>query len=259
MATTLLVFHHIPKTAGTSLRDLLRRNYAPGALVELEPGRSSEWWASWYRGLTRPERRSLECIVAHGANKVLPTLIEEGVEFRVITLLRDPVELCASKYYYTRELAELEGEDFGNLVGRLLVEREFGLADIFSRLGGGSPHVSELHALLAGFFNGQARQLLTPFGGLGMDFVRGAEAFTKASTLARVLDMYLVGVVERYEASIRHFAAELGWSHVEVERRNITRSRLEALPVDSETAELVRAYNAVDAALHQQILARFPP
>lgn len=259
MATTLLVFHHIPKTAGTSLRELLRRNYAPGTLVELEPGKSHEWWAGWYRGLAPTERRSLECIVAHGANKVLPTLIEEGVEFRVITLLRDPVELCASKYYYTRELAEVDGEDFGNLVGRLLVEHDFGLADIFSQLGGGSAHVSELHALLAGFFNGQARQLLTPFGGLGMGFERGTEAFTKAETLARVLDMYLVGVVERYEASIRYFAAELGWSHVEVERRNITRSRLEAPPVDAETTALVRAYNAVDTELHQQVLARFPP
>ncbi|MFO0566289.1 MAG: hypothetical protein U0263_11540 [Polyangiaceae bacterium] len=63
----MLIFHHIPKTAGTSFVDLLRQNYSEAELLcpydESAGGAEREW----YEVLLREHPR-LRCVAAHSSS-----------------------------------------------------------------------------------------------------------------------------------------------------------------------------------------------
>src|SRR5882762_4182849 len=156
---TMLLFHHITKTAGTSLLAVIRKNYGADELHEFygETDDPAALWRTWFRSLSAQARRALRCVASHTAQFLIPVLLEEGVEFKVITLLRDPVERCISLYYFTRELAAQNEQGLGGFTGRALLEQNWSLDDIYRTLGGGAPGTSPLHGKFPAFFNGQTR------------------------------------------------------------------------------------------------------
>lgn len=90
----MLIFHHIAKTAGSSLLEILRRNYQPHELLELYgPNRDSvDWYQTFYNSLTSTKKASIKCITAHTAHFIMPVLAKLEQPFRVFCLLRDPVD-----------------------------------------------------------------------------------------------------------------------------------------------------------------------
>ncbi len=102
----LLVFAHIRKTAGTSLRRVIAGNYSHARYRHLyvsvpktdEHAPLHDWYRELYHErLTQKERARLVCIASHSANYLLPALDRP---FRVITMLRDPVDRVLSRYYF---------------------------------------------------------------------------------------------------------------------------------------------------------------
>jgi hypothetical protein len=83
-----LVFLHIPKTAGMTLRAVIRHNYPPDSVCEVERGADP---------LVPPQRlASVRAVVGHIPFGAL------GIEADTITLLRHPVDRLVSLYYYIR-------------------------------------------------------------------------------------------------------------------------------------------------------------
>jgi uncharacterized protein Yka (UPF0111/DUF47 family) len=90
-----LVFLHLPKTAGMTLRGILERVYAEFG-VEFLTNRGGELRAFARRPLA--ERRRVALLAGHipwGAQAAIPGA-------RAITVLRDPVERVISFYHFTR-------------------------------------------------------------------------------------------------------------------------------------------------------------
>lgn len=103
----LLVFVHLPKSAGTSLNDLLRSVYGNRFL---NVSNHREAWAD-----RRPDPKRILCLAGHfpygwhrelGANGTPDWPREglfEGREIRYVAIVRDPLERVMSFYRYARK------------------------------------------------------------------------------------------------------------------------------------------------------------
>lgn len=97
----MLVFIHINKTAGRTVRYILRSSFGPRH-CEVEP-----WHAPWTgppfsaNDLQRLRRLypRLESIAGHRVRGHVD-LQENGTEFQYFTFMRDPLKTCASRFQY---------------------------------------------------------------------------------------------------------------------------------------------------------------
>lgn len=249
----ICVFHHIPKTAGSALREILQKNYPGDAFVDhYGPPNPKDlaFYREYVKTMPRDERL---CIASHGAANALPVLEDEGLDFRAIVVLRDPVERAISLYWFVQTLPE-SNAGRGVRVARAIRENEWSLRDVFENLGGSRPEESPLHRDFSVFFDFQTRSFLEPWQSLD-DLAFTPEAHTDA--VARVRDLlarhYVAGVQERFPDTVKKFASALGWSlpfRASKKKVNVGSTRPKAADLDADTLALVRRYNASDAALH---------
>lgn len=97
----MLVFIHINKTAGRTVRYILRSSFGPRH-CEVEP-----WHARWtgppFASRDMPRLRKLypklESIAGHRVRGFVD-LRENGTEFKYFTFMRDPLKTCASRFQF---------------------------------------------------------------------------------------------------------------------------------------------------------------
>lgn len=253
----LVIFHHIPKAAGTSLLSLLRQNYPDGELLELygrggpPPPVNPAGFTKLLQEIGPAEWEKVRCIAGHSANFAIP-VIEQPYE--LFSLIRDPVDRVISLFHYLRERPEWDG--VGGLAGSLIRENDWSLADILRRFEGELPIEEGDHQVFANFFNGQTRAILSahfpvdrriPMEG------RPAVHTEFEPVLDRVLsDHYVLGPADRYAESVKRFASEFGWKHTPVTHVNVTAGRPAAADLPPELVELIRDSNAVDQDLYER-------
>jgi hypothetical protein len=97
----MLVFVHINKTAGTTVRYILRSSYG-ARHCDVEP-----WEGTWSdRPFSTPDllrvRRIYPHLVSIAGHRITgqEELQAPGIDFRYFTFLRDPVAMCASRFQY---------------------------------------------------------------------------------------------------------------------------------------------------------------
>jgi hypothetical protein len=266
----LLVQHHIPKTAGTSLRQIARANYRPSEVEDIETlfgvGRIRPDWR-WsrairrygdaYHSLPREHRERVRCFIGHTAPLLLPAVDDRPV--RAFTMLRDPVERVISLWSHAQWLVDHGHPTAWAPLVAAMRERRWSLADAYRELGDGRDARQPEDAVFAHLFNEQSRQVLlgvldprdVPFtADEGRLDPYRRRAFEFLSTA------YVVGAQERFSQSARLFADSFGWRRVFVPRVNVRRAAIE---VDDETRSLIRDHNRLDAELHRHYLEQLAP
>lgn len=106
---SLLVFVHINKTAGTTLRQILRSSYG-ARHSDVEP-----WHGPWEDPpFSTPDLRRvrrlyprLASIAGHRVTGYTE-LEEPGTEMRYLTVLREPIAMCASRFQYQLDYRKKE-------------------------------------------------------------------------------------------------------------------------------------------------------
>jgi len=258
----VLIFHHIAKTAGSSLRRVLKANYKRRELLECYgPNRASvDWYDTYYHSLPYRRKAAIKCIAAHSAHYLMPVIDRP---FRVFSMLRDPVDRAISLYYFTKGLAH-QGETKGGIgarIGREIERLGWGLEDIYLNVGVKDWGLAEERQVFAPFFNGQSRVILAPHRTLAdlPFYTETTEAVISfESTLDELLERhYVVGVTEHYEESMALFAETFGWRHVFVERKNTTRQRPRGKEIPADLAMLIRSFNQMDQHIHQRYMSLF--
>ncbi len=128
----LLVFVHINKTAGTTLRYILRSSYG-ARHCDVEP-----WHGAWSdppfstADLQRVRKLypRLASIAGHRISGHVD-LEEPGTDFRYVTFLREPIALCASRFQY-----QLEYRKKQDLVFEEWIEKDWVRDAQTQRIGG---------------------------------------------------------------------------------------------------------------------------
>ena len=241
----LVVVHHIEKTAGTSLRHMVRENLPPADLergpdllsLRYAPDEAARWYRDWYAALDSERRARLCCVMSHSAGHLLPELDDP---FEALVLVRKPVDRVLSFYFHKRR----------NNLRRRGADAPFNLLEkVYETLGR-----DRAPKAWRQFFNWQSRSLLALFHDVS-DFPVSAGPSPDADLLrarlrAIVEDVFFPGVQDRFEQYLALLSTRFGWKVVN--RRSKSNPDPEGpSQLPPETIDLIRAYNWLDAELYE--------
>ena len=219
----ILVFLHIPKTAGSTLVSFLEREYGPGAVLDLYDSTFGDEVAA----LTPEEIGRIRVVAGHfyfGVHERLPG------PCHYLTFLRDPVERVVSHYRFVQRQPEHYLHEAASTLSLPEYVRSCGTAE---------PNNDQTR-LLAG------RKLASGDGGSSRAMLPLAK---------RNLDRHaVIGLTEAFDASLLLMRRVFDWSRPFYVSRNIG-DRREL--VDPDTRELILSHNELDAELYRYGRERF--
>ena len=217
-----LIFLHVPKTAGSTLRPIIDRHYAAGVICKLDVlPRDLEIF------LNLPEQakskiRVLEGHLQFGLHEHLSVPVD------YVTMLRDPVDRIISMYYWI----------LGNqthVLNKLV--KSMSLAD-FAR--------SEFEITT----NHQTKLI----SGLTENFSADALSVAKNNLTSHITAF---GLNEKFDESLILFKSLLGWKRVFYVRRNVTKNRPHRGEPPDSTIQVIKKHNALDMELYEFARNRF--
>lgn len=230
-----VLFLHIGKTAGATMRRALRRQFPDRLVMELRapsvrPGRLRRDGAmEHFASLPERDRSRPRLIVGHftyGLHEAVPR------PSTYVTLLREPTALVLSQYHHVRRHP-----------GHLLHEQAKAYPDLRSYVASG---------LSLEMDNSQTRALAgdttTPFGGCNTDMLEAAKVHLDGA-------FGVVGITERFDESLVMMREAFGWDRLRYVPINVDRTRRD--PPSPADLELVRSRNALDLELYAWAMRRF--
>ncbi|MCS3678768.1 hypothetical protein GGP72_003046 [Salinibacter ruber] len=225
MSSSPLIFVHIPKTAGTTLRHVLRKQYGRERMTNVR--------ALCNETLdTRMQETDREGL---GRNRVLLGHMIYGAHRHLsgspiyISMVREAVDRVVSDYYYVRRTPS---HDFYDPV----VSDNYSLDD-YVRSG------------ITVYTNNIQTRMLS---GVGCDVPFGKctrEMLSQAKENIES-DFAVVGITERFEESIILMKRRFGWGIPIYITRNRTSGRPSRPEISDSTRALIRDYNALDVELY---------
>ena len=210
------LFLHVPKTAGSSIRTLLKQNYAADAMIAFSGDLKS---VEWYRAAPVAVRARHALVHGHFQHG-----LHEGVgDYTYFTFLRDPVDRHFSDYHFLKRYE-------AHPMHAAIASGEIGLQDwagIFER----HPMYRNI---TTGYISGE-----------------GAKRQADRASLERAKfnlrrDFTFCGLTERFDESVLILARRLGWRSIFYLTKNVSADR--AVPDDLH--ERTRAHLALDYELY---------
>lgn len=210
-----LVSIHIPKTAGTSFRNVLKAVYGKKSVVRFDirsGGKKIEVEQKQLK--TRKLSDNIRVIHGHFRYRDLVELVEIDEGIPVVTWMRDPVDRVISNYYYLAEILSKE-----------LQEEKKGL-NILAKMQ---------RNLIEYARNEISRNRMHKFlDGMAVDKFK------------------FVGIQEHYEEDLIDLMNTLGIDTFPNYHVNVTGRKYD---VSQETIEEIKTLNALDMALYQDALS----
>ena len=245
------VFQHTTKTAGTSVRAVVYRNYAAELRFENRPDLPSKYakelpeiYRGLYDALTDDERARLVWAASHSAAFFIP-YVERPV--RGVTVVREPLDRTLSRFWFGEKAKQKSLE--------MLAER---LRELMADTNGPTGMLGKVRE----YSNPQSRWLLAPFHDVGELSVvprSDADAGLWRERLVTHLDetYHLLLLQHRLEESIERLARLCGWtiSSVPHLRHNMARPAPEEVPLSLR--EQIYAANWLDVELFRYASMRF--
>ena len=221
----VIVFYHLPKSAGTTLNRILRHNYRRDEMAESGPN-TQEFVAelkTW-----PPERlaaiRFLQGHYPWGLHEMLPQ------RARCFTLLRDPVERVLSHFYHAQR------------------QPDYFLYDLIRDNNGSLPELLASGIPLM-MNDGQVRLLSGVYADPPMGEVTEAML---ATAIANLRACAVVGITEQFDLSLVLLQRAFGWRFIGYRPVNVGHNRPPTREISAETLEAVRHYNRMDALLYEE-------
>lgn len=185
-----LISLHIPKTAGTSFRNILKDVYGDSRVARLDIRSEIELNGKVFKGSTL----SNKIRVIHGHFKYfrLMNKFEIAPDVPMITWFRDPVERVISNYYYLNNILMGKYGDSEKMV------------NLFNRMIKTLPQYAE--------YEGNRNRM---------------SKFLEGTDPERFL---FIGLTDHYEEDLEHLAKILNWEGFSIRKQNITGNKPEVEP-----------------------------
>ena len=217
----MLIYVHIPKTAGTTMMEVLKQNYGQGYFRLKNEGRRLKWQKK-----SDEVKNAVTCLAGHfayGIHEHIPT------ECQYVTFLRNPVERILSLYYYVRH----KNHQLAPMLNQLTVG-EFVESKTISDTNNG------MVRFLAGRSDiGQ----VSPNGSVTRDDLVLAKRNLSQFTA--------VGFVETFNESLREFARLFQWENIRYVSKRINASRPSQTDLPNRTINVIKEYNTLDLELYE--------
>lgn len=227
-----LIFIHIPKAAGTTLQEIVVRQF-PGGRGFRFTGDTQQW--NDFRALPPDERARFDVVHGHvhfGIHEYLPD------PATYITMLRDPVDRVVSHYHYVMTNP-----------GHYL----------YKKIAGGSFTLHDYAVTRASheLDNDQVRWLCSrhhfdvPVGQVSRQMVDEAKWNLENC-------FSVVGIMERFNESLECLRAAFGWRDVAPSSsRNVNKSRPRLNDIPPPTLDAIRQINRFDIELYDFAVGLF--
>jgi hypothetical protein len=226
-----LIFLHLPKTAGSTLRRIIEKYYGRRTVFTIGEPTAAD--IDRLMSLPRNELDKIRAIVGHlpfGLHALLPW------PSAYVTLLREPVDRIVSHYYYAARTPDSPLFPQVDATGRSLRR-----------------YVEEAPAS-AWFNNGQTRLL----GSADPYQAAVADRATLERAKARLADFAVVGLAERFDESLARIASHFCWPSVRTyQREKVSGDRVPLSAIPAADRDLIAARNALDAELYAFARERF--
>jgi hypothetical protein len=227
----LVIFLHVPKTAGSTLRRIIERQHDASMILPLYESDFGEELAA----IPPQELDRLRIVMGHfyfGAHAYLSRAST------YITLLRDPIERVISHYHY----AQGAPSHYFHRSACTLSLKEFvkHCATMSSASGTSLGYCSD---------NDQTRQLA---GECGVpSFGTSADEMLTLAKRHLTEHFAVVGTTEEFDRSLILMSQRLGWRRPFYTRQNVTHYRTVKNELPSETLHAIQAYNELDLELYR--------
>jgi hypothetical protein len=227
-----LVFVHIPKAAGTTLAEIIVRQYMGGRGFRFT-GDTQQW--EDFKSAPKEQNGKYDVLHGHvhyGVHEYLP----EPATY--VTMLRDPVDRVVSHYHFV--LSNPDHYLHQKIAGRRFTLHDYAVTRASHELD-----------------NDQVRWLCVrhhfdvPVGQVSREMVEEAK-WNLANGFA------VVGLMERFAESLACLARAFGWEGVELPaRRNVNKDRPPLDQIAPETINAIREINRYDIELYDFAQALF--
>lgn len=237
---SIVIFTHIPKTAGTSLRHIIQSQFQPQQVFEFyhlktQPPKVLKGIEK-YNNLTANQKKAIKFVSGHvgfGLHEFLPR------PCTYITVLRDPVERVVSYYYFL-----LRNQN--NLV------KNKSLSEFIQTYGG-------VHNSMTCYLSGLTLKVQLRDPSIELKSQQFAQETLEIAKANLKQHFQLVGLVERFDETCILLRKILGWNLASFYvKKNVAKhgNLIENLPQD--TLNLIQKFNELDIQLYayaQEIFA----
>ena len=223
-----LLFEHIPKCGGSTVRNYLRSQYPMGGTYAVYPPNRADK-ISRFKCLPERKRFSYDLVIGHGAHHLRDFVHPETLK---TTVLRDPIDRIISHYYYV--LRTPKHYLYEKVTGDRLSLKDY----VTSALSG------ELRN------NYISRFLQIPA-------VKAEENAEKSIERAFKLiqnEYAVVGILDRLDSAMNAVAQSAHFhDRFQPDRLNVTINRPKLVDVDQTTRHIIEAVNYLDVSLYKLI------
>ncbi len=224
-ASKPIIFLHIPKTAGTTLHDIIERHYEPAAVCTF--GSDAHTAVADFKKLNLKEREQVRLLRGHmafGLHEYLPATDD------YFTILRNPVDRVISYYNFILRTPD-------HYLYQIIQSSNMSLSDLLR---------SKLPLMMN---DAQVRLLSGVWGDVPFGEVSDEMRQTAESNLREYF--VVVGITEEFDKTLCLLREELNWgSNIQYERQNVSHRGLTQQQLPAETIDLIRHANQMDIALY---------
>ncbi len=225
-----LIFLHIPKTAGTTLHQIIDRHYSLDRIFWVHATDVNES-INEFKSFSEEKRQRFQLIKGHmgfGLHQFVPQPCS------YFTLLRDPVKRIISHYYHVLRTPN-------HYLHQVVTEQQMDLKAFVS-----SGISLELD-------NGQTRLIAASNGNEDESIEFGCATPELLEIAKQHLINYfsVVGVMEEFDRTLLLLQKKLGWKNICYARKNTGKNTTKKSDISADTLAAIQQHNALDIELYQ--------